>query len=114
MSKPVTNSQRSAVQAFPRETVSTAAQTTVSNVAGVLLATNRARRGLIIQNTGTTIIYLIIGSGTPTSSVYHFALRACSSANDGNGGIYNDDAWIGNIQAISSAPGGTVVITEIT
>lgn len=113
-SKPVTNSQRSAVLAFPRENISTPAQTSVSNVAGTLLSVNRARRGLMIQNTGTTIIYLILGSGTPTSTVYHIALRACSSANDGNGGAYNDDAWIGAVQAISSAPGGTVVMTEIS
>lgn len=113
-SKPVTNAQRSATYAFPRETVSAAAQTSVSNVAGALLTFNRARRGLIIQNTGTTIIYLLLGSGTPTSSVYHIALPACSVANDGKGGIYNDDAWIGAVQAIGSAPGGTLVITEIS
>jgi hypothetical protein len=112
--KPVTNTQRASTQAFPRETVSTPAQTSVSNVAGTLLATNRARRGLVIQNTGTTIIYLVIGSATPTSSAYHFALGACASANDGKGGVYNDDAWIGPIQAISSAPGGTCCICEIT
>lgn len=112
--KPVTNSQRSTVCAFPRENISAPAQTSISNVAGALLLVNRARRGLVIQNTGTTIIYLVLGSATPTSSVYHVALRACSSANDGNGGIYNDDAWIGAIQAISSAPGGTVVITEVS
>lgn len=112
--KPVTNTQRTSTQAFPRETVSTPAQTAVSNVAGTLLATTRARRGLVIQNTGTTVIYLVLGSATPTSTAYHIALAACSSANDGRGGTYNDDAWIGAVQAISSAPGGTVCITEIT
>lgn len=112
--KPVTNAQRTSTQAFPRETVSTPAQTAVSNVAGQLIATNRNRRGLVIQNTGTTILYLVLGSATPTSSAHHFALGACSAANDGRGGVYNDDAWIGPVQAISSAPGGTCVICEIT
>jgi hypothetical protein len=112
--KPVTNTQRTSVQAFPRETISTPAQTSVSNVAGQLLATNRARRGLVIQNTGTTILYLVLGSATPTSSAYHVALGACASANDGKGGVYNDDAWIGAVQAISSAPGGTCCLTEVT
>lgn len=112
--KPVVNSQRASIQAFPRETVSTPAQTSVSNVAGQLIATNRSRRGFIVQNTGTTIIYLSLGSSVPTTSVYHVALRACTNANDGSGGIYNDDAWVGAVQSISSAPGGTVVLTEIS
>lgn len=113
MSKPVINTQRSSVQAFPRETVLTPAQTSVSNVAGLLIATNRSRRGFIIQNTGTTTIYLSLGAVNPTTSAYHVALKACTGANDGSGGIYVDDSWIGAVQAISSAPGGTVVLTEV-
>jgi hypothetical protein len=112
-SKPVSNAQRTSVQAFPRETVNTPAQTVVSNVAGTIFSTNRNRRGIVIQNTGTTVIYINLGSVAPTTSAYHAALRACSSSNDGNGGIYTDDAWVGPVQAISSAPGGTVVLTEI-
>lgn len=112
--KPVTNTQRSSIQAFPRETVSAPAQTSVGAGAGTLLATNRARRGLIIQNTGTTIIYINLGSTAPTTTVYHYALRACSSANDGTGGVYNDDSWVGPVQAIGSGAGGTVVVTEIS
>lgn len=99
--------------AVPRSLASTAAQTSVSNVAGQLLAANGGRKGLIIQNTGTTVIYLVLGAGTPTTSVYHIALRACSTANDGMGGIYNDDAWVGAVQAIGSGIGGSVVITEV-
>lgn len=113
MAKPVEHAQRFSSQAFPRETVSTPAQTTVSNAAGTLLVANRGRRGLLIQNTGTTVIYLVLGSATPTATVYHVALAACTAANDGTGGIYNDDSWVGPVQAISSAVGGTVVITEI-
>lgn len=100
-------------QAIQRSSASTAAQTSVSNVAGQILAANGGRKGLIIQNTGTTIIYLVLGAGTPTTSVYHVALKACSVANDGNGGIYNDDAWVGAVQAIGSGIGGSVVITEV-
>lgn len=96
-----------------RTRASTPAQTSVGAGAGQILAANDGRRGLIIQNTGTTIIYLVLGSATPTATVYHVALRACSVANDGNGGIYNDDAWTGAVQAIGSVGGGTVVITEV-
>lgn len=113
MTKPVVHTQRTSTQAFPRETVSIPAQTAIEGEASTLVVEDRGRRGLIIQNTGTTIIYLVLGDETPTTSVYHIALRACTSSNDGNGGIYNDDAWVGNVQAIGSAPGGTVVITEI-
>lgn len=81
--------------------------------AAEVLAANTSRRGLIIQNTGTTKIYVVLGSGTPTSSVYHIALSACTGANDGLGGVYVDDVWTGAVQAIGSGAGGTCVVTEI-
>lgn len=100
-------------QSVPRRSVSPAAQTSVGAAAGQILAKSFVRRGLLIQNTGTTIIYLLLGTGTPTTSVYHIALKACAVANDGTGGIYNDDVWAGPVQAIGSAPGGTLSIFEI-
>jgi hypothetical protein len=103
-----------AAQPIARSTASTAAQTAVGNAAGQILAGNAGRKGLIIQNTGTTNIYLLLGTGTPTSSVYHLALKGCVIADDGTGGIYNDDAWVGAVQAIGSALGGALVITEIS
>jgi hypothetical protein len=75
-------------------------------------ANSMGRKGLIIQNTGTTIIRLVLGTGTPSQTVYHVALKACSAADDGSGGVYVDDSWIGAIQAISSAASGTMVICE--
>lgn len=112
--KPVTNAQRSATYAFPRENLNGApAQTAVGASAGTILNENRARRGLIIQNTGTTVIYLTLGSTNPTVTAYHMALKACTNANDGTGGIYSDDSWIGQVNAIGSAGGGTIVITEV-
>ena len=101
-------------QASQRNTVSEAAQTSVSGTAGQILAANADRKGLVIQNTGTTTIYLLLGSGTPTTTVYHVALKAAASADDGSGGAYLDDAWTGAVQAVGSGAGGTLVITEIT
>jgi hypothetical protein len=66
-----------------------------------------------IQNTGTTKIYLAFNGQTPTSTAYHLALSAGSAANDGTGGTYFDDVALGQITAISSAAGGTVVVTVI-
>lgn len=102
------------LQSIARYAASAPAQTSVGTMAGEVLALNLGRRGLIIQNTGTTIIYLVLGSSTPTTSVYHIALKACSITDDGNGGIYNDDAWVGAVQAIGSDSGGTIVITEVS
>lgn len=108
------NVLRAEVEAHLRLTSSTPAQTAVGTTAGQVLAATSARRGLIIQNTGTTILYVVLGASTPTASVYHVALAACTGANDGKGGIYIDDAWIGAVQMIGSAAGGTCVITEVS
>jgi hypothetical protein len=105
---------RAFTEARQRNTASTAAQTSIGTTAGQVLAANDNRKGLIIQNTGTSVIKLLLGSGTPTQTVYHLALMACSSADNGSGGSLLDDAWTGAVQAISSAAGGTAVITEIT
>jgi hypothetical protein len=83
-------------------------------VAGVLLYKNAKRKGFSIQNTGTTIIKLSFGATMPTQTVYHVALKPCTVADDGNGAYYVDDCWIGPVNGISSAGGGTCVITEFT
>ena len=105
---------RAIVEAGPQQGVSVAAQTGVTTTAGAIVAANMKRKGLVVQNTGTTVIKLLLGTGTPTQSVYHIALKGCDSADDGTGGVYFDDSWVGPVQAISSAMGGTCVITEIT
>ena len=100
-------------EAGPQEGVSAPAQTTIGTTAVTLLAANPLRRGLIIANTGLTVIKLVLGLGTPTQTVYHLPLKACAVADDGSGGTYIDDAWTGAVQVISSGVGGTVVTTEI-
>lgn len=108
------NYLRSGIEAIPRVSVSVAAQGTISTVAGQAIGANAVRKRLMIQNTGATILRLVFGSGTPTQTVYHVALTACTLSDDGTGGIYFDDAWTGAVQIISSAPGGTYVLTEIS
>lgn len=104
---------RALVEGGPQQSVSTAAQTTVGAAAAAACAANPKRKGLIIQNTSTRILYFTYGTGDPTSSVYHFALKACSSANDGTGGVWIDDSWIGPVRVIASGASGTYVLTEI-
>lgn len=98
---------------YQRNTASTPAQTAVGAGAGTILNANALRTGMVIQNTGTTIIYLSMGATAPTVTAYHVALAACTAGDDGKGGIYVDDTWTGIVKAIGSAGGGTVVITEI-
>lgn len=108
------NQVEARVLARERVSVSVPAQTAIGAVAAQIVGTNPARRGLIVQNTGTTTVYLALGGGSPTATVYHVALKACANGDDGSGGIYLDDAWQGAVQAIGSAPGGTLVLTEIS
>ena len=98
-------------------TASAPAQQAVGVVAGSILAANASRKGCAVQNTGTSRIYLGLGAN-PTTSNYHIALPAGGSANDGSSerwdGTISGVRWLGAVNAISSAAGGTVVVTELT
>lgn len=96
----------------PQAFCSAPAQTSIGMTAARILAANTKRKGLFIQNTGTTIIRLSFGSTDPTQTVYHAALGACSAADDGTGGTWSDDAYTGEVRGISSAAGGTFVVAE--
>jgi hypothetical protein len=105
---------RALIEGSPQAAVSTPAETSVSDSAGVILVANAKRKGVIVQNTGTTILYLAFGSTNPTATAYHVALKASTGANDGTGGVYMDDACTLTLRALSSAAGGKCVITEFT
>lgn len=108
------NFMRVGIEAIPRLTASTPVQGSIGTTAGQAVAANTARKRLTIQNTGTTVLKLCLGSATPTQTVYHCALSACSSSDDGKGASYFDDAWEGAVQIISDGAGGTYVLAEIT
>lgn len=92
---------------------STPAQTSIGVAAAVVLVANHKRKGLIVQNTGTTTIKINLGSTLPSQTVYQIALKGCTVADDGSGGAYIDDLWTGDVAAISSLAGGTFVMTEV-
>jgi hypothetical protein len=98
-------------------TSSVPGQTTVGVTAGTILALNAARKACAVQNTGTTVIYLALGH-TPTVTAYFIALPAGGVANDGSSnrwdGTVSGVLWTGAVSAISSASGGTCVVTELT
>jgi len=85
----------------------------VTTSSGAILNSNTARKECTIVNTGTTVIFLGLGQ-TPSGTAYHIALGGCTTANDGTGGTYTSDIYKGTINAISSAIGGTVCVTELT
>lgn len=95
-------------------TDSSAGPTTVGTSPVTLLAANNSRLKFLLQNVGTTKIWVLFGAGTPSSSLYHIALPAGGTANDGSCPIYIDTMWVGLIQAISSGAGGSCSAVEFT
>lgn len=102
------------VDPAPQASCSTPAQTSIGTAAALVLSANAKRKGFSAQNTGTTVIKLGFGATDPTQTVYHIALAACSVADDGTGGVYFDDAFTGDVRAISSGMGGTFLLSEYT
>lgn len=102
---------RALVEGGPARTVDTPAQTAVDDTAELVLASNPKRKGFIAQNTSDKVIKLAFGS-VPSQTAYHIALAACTAADDGKGGTYFENSWVGDVYAIASAAGGTFVIHE--
>jgi len=91
-------------------TCANAVQTSVASTAGskAILAANAARRGAIIQNTSTDVLYLLFGGGTADTTVTH-TVRLASNA------YYEVPfGFTGAITGISSGTNGAANITEFT
>lgn len=87
---------------------------TVGAAAVQLLAANVLRMRLVLQNVGTTVIYILFGNGTPSASNYHIALRAGGTSADGSSPPWVDTMWVGAVQAVASANGGACSVAEFT
>lgn len=110
-----TTAQPVTVSSVPKSsTASTPAQTSIGTTAGVVLSSNANRKRFSIQNTGTTILRFTFGGTNPTGTAYHFALAPGTVADDATGAFFADDLWTGDVRGVSSASGGTAVITELT
>ena len=109
------NRLEAAIECVPCRTVSVPAQGSISTTAGTALADNPGFIGTrTIQNTGATVLKITLGSTVPTQTVYHYALAACTTGDDGKGGAWFSDTWSGPVQIISDAVGGTYVAAEIS
>lgn len=54
----------------------------------IAINANAARRGFMIQNSGTATLYVLFGVGASTT-VFHVALKACTANDDGSGGLHS-------------------------
>ena len=89
----------------------TPTQVASSASAVTILAANAARAGATIVNDSTAILYLILSSTTPTSSVYTVALAA-----KGTVGAYYEVpfGYTGIIKGIWASANGNAVVTEFS
>jgi hypothetical protein len=87
---------------------------TVGTLSIQAIAANASRKRLTLQCVGTTVIYVLFGASTASSSNYHIALAANGTSNDGSSRIWTDTMWTGAVQVISSASGGSLSIMENT
>jgi hypothetical protein len=80
---------------------------TTPATATAALPVNTNRQAWRIQNASTNILYVLFGTGTASSSNYHYALTACTVANDGTGGSLSQTAdivWTGAVTVGGTSP----------
>lgn len=100
--------------------VSTQNSNTPSIIAGdgsgavTILAANPARIGFSIQNVGTTVAKVRLGSGA-SDTVYHYALKGGSADGDGLGGsvTFSGEAVYNGIITMYGASTAKVVCLEM-
>lgn len=90
---------------------STATVTTVTSSAtsGQLKAANTARVGLTIANDSTSILYVLLGTGTASATNYTFALAA-------KGTVAADrtiTGYTGAVQGVWASANGSALVTEV-
>jgi len=84
----------------------TPAVTTFTSItSATLIASNTSRKMLTIQNVGAGILYVLLGSGTASST--NFSLQMNS------GDFYENDYYNGQVNAIL-ASSGTAYVTSLT
>lgn len=90
-------------------TTGTTSQVASSATAVTILASNANRRGATIVNDSSAVLYLVLSSTTPTSSVYTVALDAKGTV----GAYYEVPAgYTGIIKGIWASANGNAVVTE--
>lgn len=65
----------------------------IQTSAGTALAANNQRSAFIIQNLGTNPLFVKLGTGASTTD-FHFILKAGTGADDGLGGIHEENTGV--------------------
>lgn len=88
-------------------TFANATQTSVASSASsvALIAANKARKALIIQNTSTAILYVLFGGGTATATTAHSVQLAANTS-------YAIEGFTGAVSGIWAAANGQANMTE--
>jgi hypothetical protein len=87
--------QFDAVTTFPEQSTGIS-NFTVSGSNGLVLPENSSRRQLYIQNLDTGVLYVKYGLNANASS-FNFVLAKNTATNAGDGGILNNENYIGNV-----------------
>ena len=95
-------------------TSTSAGPTAIGTVSAQALAANASRVRLVLQNVGTTQLFILEGSGSASSTNYTYILPMGGTTRDGSSPVLFDTVWKGAIQWASSAGGGLGIITEET
>jgi hypothetical protein len=81
---------------------------------GTALDANANRKGFMIQNVGTGVIYVRFGAGA-SATVFHLVLKGGTGDKDGNGGSYSQmegTVYQGIVSVAGTSP--KFVVTELT
>ncbi len=94
------------------EPASQANTPSILSAAGDIIAANANRRFFSIQNVGTNVVYVLLGTGA-SSTVFHSVIKGGTGNSDGLGGSYSSGVVC--YQGVVSIAGTTplVVVTEI-
>jgi hypothetical protein len=101
-------------QPVTSNTVTQNGVTVIGTASSQALASNSNRKRLIIQNVGTTNLYILYGTGTAGPSNFTRILPAGGTPLDGSSVPIIDDMWQGPVQWASSASGGEGTANELT
>ena len=86
---------------------------TVDTNSSKILKTNARRIQAIIQNNSTVACLILLGSGTVSTTNYHFSLAPASANRDGKGGSLVVDNYVGEISAITESGSTILSVVEL-
>ena len=70
---------------------------------GATINANAGRKSITIQNQGTNVLFVKLGSGGTTSS-FHYTVKASGAQDNGTGGTVKIDTYTGIITIAGTSP----------